>query len=290
MRIKHIDRPEPVACRPTSPRQLNACGCIGGRGRSVGGRSELVTQAGSGASAVIADRMPADLPGNPFRRGETVRSPSAGEEADRKAGDPDSSAEDRSGQGVLAGVDVLLGGGDKQLVEVLPAKGARGHLVGRHFEPLLQHAGGAIAVDGATVGDRGPHATVSVDRQDLVTRDRGSHHHRLPLRRRQAPHGRERQESPDPDVARRFSAGDVQTVVDHRFCPLVGQVLAPTAYVSGRGIGRHQRSLRSELASSTNSARITAAARGMSGLWLSVLTRRRRHSAGAECAADGYDT
>jgi hypothetical protein len=48
MRIKHIDRPEPVACRPTSPRQqLKACGCIGGRGRSVRGRPELVMQAGS---------------------------------------------------------------------------------------------------------------------------------------------------------------------------------------------------------------------------------------------------
>jgi hypothetical protein len=65
------------------------------------------------------------------------RGASAGKEADRKAFDPDVGAEERPGQRVLAGFDVLLGGGDEQLVEVLAAEGAGGHLARGHRKLFL---------------------------------------------------------------------------------------------------------------------------------------------------------
>ena len=43
------------------------------------------------------------------------------------------------------------------------------------------------------------------------------------------------------------SAMASRIAINHRFCPLVGQVLA-NGVRQGRGIGRHQRRLRSELA------------------------------------------
>jgi hypothetical protein len=69
--------------------------------------------------------------------GETVRALSAGKEADRKAFDPNVGAEERPGQCILAGVDVFLRGGDKQLVEVLAAEGAGGHLARGHRKLFL---------------------------------------------------------------------------------------------------------------------------------------------------------
>src|SRR5699024_10746325 len=75
--------------------------------------------------------------------------------------------EEGTGQRISRGVNVLLGRGDEEPIEVVPAEGAGGRLGSADLDEAVESPVRAVAVDGTAVGHRGPYAPLGIDGEPI---------------------------------------------------------------------------------------------------------------------------
>src|SRR5699024_599946 len=86
---------------------------------------------------------------------------------DRRSDHPHLGDEEGTGQRISRGVNVLLGRGDEEPNEVVPAEGAGGRLGSTDLDEAVESPVRAVAVDGTAVGHRGPYAPLGIDGEPI---------------------------------------------------------------------------------------------------------------------------
>src|SRR5699024_740518 len=75
--------------------------------------------------------------------------------------------EEGTGQRISRGVNVLLGRGDEEPIEVVPAEGAGGRLGSADLDEAVESPVRAVAVDGTDDGHRGPYAPLCIECESI---------------------------------------------------------------------------------------------------------------------------